>query len=38
MDIGEVLDIVITYLNTVNDNEAVDARDTTQEDIDNFWG
>lgn len=38
MDIGEVLDIVITYLNTVNDEEAVDSRAATQEDIDNFWG
>lgn len=38
MDIGEVLDIVITYLNTVNDEEAVGERRATQEDIDNFWG
>lgn len=37
MDIGEVLDIVITYLNTVNE-EAVDSRDATQEDIDKIWG
>lgn len=38
MDIGEVLDIVITYLNTVNDEETVGERKATQEDIDNFWG
>lgn len=38
MDIGEVLDIVITYLNTVSDEKVVDSRDATQEDIDNFWG
>ena len=36
MDIGEVLDITITYLNT--NEEEVNEREATQEDIDRIWG
>lgn len=38
MDIGEILDIVTTYLNTVQNDDAVNVREATQEDIDSFWG
>lgn len=38
MDIGEILDIVTTYLNTVQDDDTVNERNATQEDIDRIWG
>lgn len=38
MDIGEILDIVTTYLNTVQNDDTVNVREATQEDIDSFWG
>lgn len=37
MDIGEILDVVTTYSNTVQDAEE-NEREATQEDIDRIWG